>query len=83
MKLKITKLSGDGIGPEVINEAVKVCDSIAKKFNHNITWDEGIMGANANEKVCNTYPKETHDKCLNSDDVFEIGAAIHDGILAG
>ena len=57
MKLKITKLSGDGIGPEVINEAVKVCDSIAKKFNHNITWDEGIVGANAIEKVGNPYPK--------------------------
>ena len=38
MKLKITKLSGDGIGPEVINEAVKICDSIAKKFNHNIAF---------------------------------------------
>ena len=70
MKLKITKLSGDGIGPEVINEAVKVCDSIAKKFNHNITWDEGIVGANAIEKVGNPYPDETHDKCLNSDAVL-------------
>ena len=70
MNLKITKLSGDGIGPEVINEAVKVCDSIAKKFNHKINWDEGIVGANAIEKVGNPYPKETHDKCLNSDAVL-------------
>ena len=62
MNLKITKLSGDGIGPEVINEAAKVCDSIAKKFNHNITWDEGVVGANAIEKVGNPYPDETHDK---------------------
>ena len=35
MEIKITKLPGDGIGPEVINEAVKVCEAISKKFNHN------------------------------------------------
>ena len=70
MKLNIALLAGDGIGPEVINEAVKVCDSIAKKFNHNINWDEGIVGANAIEKAGNPYPKETHDKCLNSDAVL-------------
>ena len=45
MDLKIIKLPGDGIGPEVVNEAAKVCDAIAKKFNHNISWDEGIVGA--------------------------------------
>ena len=38
MKFKIALLAGDGIGPEVINEAVKVSDAIAKKFNHEITW---------------------------------------------
>ena len=38
MDLRITKLAGDGIGPEVVNEAVKVCDSVAKKFNHNIIY---------------------------------------------
>ena len=38
MNFKIALLAGDGIGPEVINEAVKVADVIAKKFNHNIEW---------------------------------------------
>ena len=56
MDLKITKLPGDGIGTEVVSEAVKVCDLIAEKFNHNITWDEGVVGANAIEKVGNPYP---------------------------
>ena len=70
MDLKITKLPGDGIGPEVINEAVKVCESIAEKFNHNISWEEGIVGADAIEKVGNPYPDETHDKCLNSDAIL-------------
>ena len=70
MKLKITKLSGDGIGPEVINEAVKVCEAISKKYNHKITWNEGVVGAVAIEKVGNPYPDETHIKCLNSDAVL-------------
>ena len=38
MKYTIALLAGDGIGPEVINEAVKVSDAIAKKFNHEINW---------------------------------------------
>ena len=42
----------------MVNEAVKVCDSVAKKFNHNIILDEGIVGANAIEKVGNPYPDE-------------------------
>ena len=70
MELKITKLSGDGIGPEVINEAVKVCEAISKKFNHKIVWSEGIVGADAIDKVGNPYPDETHIKCLNSDAVL-------------
>ena len=37
MDLKIALLAGDGIGPEVIEQAVKVSDAIATKFNHSIT----------------------------------------------
>ena len=47
MNLKIGLLAGDGIGPEVITEAVKVSESIAKKFNHKISWTEGLVGAAA------------------------------------
>ena len=45
MNLKIALLPGDGIGPEVIKEAVKICNAISKKFNHSITWLEGLVGA--------------------------------------
>ena len=38
MKLNIALLPGDGIGPEVIEQAVKVSNAIAKKFNHKINW---------------------------------------------
>ena len=38
MKLNIALLAGDGIGPEVIDQAVKVCNAIAAKFSHEINW---------------------------------------------
>lgn len=70
MNLKIALLAGDGIGPEVIREAVKVSESIAKKFNHKISWKEGLVGAAAIDKTGDPYPSETHDVCLNSDAVL-------------
>ena len=70
MNLKIALLAGDGIGPEVIREAVKVSESIAKKFNHKIIWKEGLVGAAAIDKTGDPYPSETHDICLNSDAVL-------------
>ena len=45
MHLKIALLAGDGIGPEVIDQAVKVSDAIAEKFNHSIEWTPALTGA--------------------------------------
>ena len=70
MNLKIALLAGDGIGPEVVREAVKVSESIAKKFNHKISWKQGLVGAAAIDKTGDPYPSETHDICLNSDAVL-------------
>jgi len=70
MELKIGLLPGDGIGPEVIKEAVKVLDSIANKFNHKIFWSEGLVGAAAIDVTGDPYPDETHKICLNSDAVL-------------
>ena len=70
MELKIGLLPGDGIGPEVIKEAVKVLDSIADKFNHKIFWNEGLVGAAAIDVTGDPYPEETHKICLNSDAVL-------------
>ena len=47
MKLNIALLAGDGIGPEVIDQAVKVSDAVAKKFGHTITWTPALTGAAA------------------------------------
>jgi len=70
MKLKIALLAGDGIGPEVIDQAVKVSDAIAKKFNHEITWRPALTGAAAIDAVGDPYPPETHEICASSDAVL-------------
>ena len=76
MKLKIALLAGDGIGPEVTDQAVKVCNSIAQKFNHEIEWIPALTGAAAIEKTGDPYPDETHQVCINSDAVL-FGAIGH------
>ena len=76
MNLNIALLAGDGIGPEVIDQAVKVCDAIAKKYDHNITWKPALTGAAAIDEVGEPYPDTTHDICANADAVL-FGAIGH------
>ena len=70
MTKKIALLPGDGIGPEVTREAVKVLKRIAKVFGHRFIFKQGIIGGTAIEKTGNPYPQETHYLCLNSDAVL-------------
>jgi 3-isopropylmalate dehydrogenase len=76
MKLKIALLAGDGIGPEVIDQAVKVSDAVAQKFGHEITWRPALTGAAAIDAVGEPYPDETHEICATSDAVL-FGAIGH------
>lgn len=70
MKLNIALLSGDGIGSEVIEQAVKVCEAISKRFKHQITWNKALTGATAIDSVGEPYPEETHQICVNSDAIL-------------
>ncbi len=70
MKLSIALLPGDGIGPEVIEQAVKVCDAVAEKYNHEINWKKALTGAAAIDAVGDPYPDETHEVCSSSDAVL-------------
>ncbi len=76
MKLNIALLAGDGIGPEVIDQAVKVSDAVASKFGHDITWKPALTGAAAIDAVGEPYPDETHEICKSSDAVL-FGAIGH------
>ena len=70
MRKKIAVLPGDGIGPEVTGEAIKVCKAIGDKFKHEFLFKEGIVGAASIFKNGDPYPEETHELCLNSDTVL-------------
>ena len=76
MKLNIALLAGDGIGPEVIDQAVKVSNAIAEKFNHEIQWKPALTGAAAIDAVGEPYPDATHEICKNADAVL-FGAIGH------
>ncbi len=76
MNFNIALLAGDGIGPEVIDQAVKVCDAVAAKFSHNINWTPALTGAAAIDAVGEPYPDETHDICVAADAVL-FGAIGH------
>ena len=76
MKLNIALLAGDGIGPEVIDQAVKVCNAVAIKYKHEISWTPALTGAAAIDAVGEPYPDETHEICANADAVL-FGAIGH------
>ncbi|MDD4820553.1 MAG: isocitrate/isopropylmalate family dehydrogenase, partial [Flavobacteriales bacterium] len=70
MNLKIGVLPGDGIGPEIIAQAVKVLDAVAKKYNHNISYTYAQVGGCAIDKCGNPYPESTHKVCMEADAVL-------------
>lgn len=70
MEKKIAILPGDGIGPEIIEQAVKVLKVVEKKYNHTFEYNYGLIGAVAIDKMANPYPDETHEICLNSDAIL-------------
>jgi 3-isopropylmalate dehydrogenase len=76
MKLNIAVLAGDGIGPEVIEQAIKVSDAVAKKFKHEINWQPALTGAAAIDAVGDPYPDATHEICVVADAVL-FGAIGH------
>lgn len=76
MNLKIALLAGDGIGPEVIDQAVKVSDAVARKYGHQITWMPALTGAAAIDDCGEPYPLSTHEVCLQADAVL-FGAIGH------
>ena len=70
MKMKIAVLPGDGIGPEVTKESIKVLQSIADAFGHDFQFKEALVGAIAIDQTGNPLPEETLVLCKNSDAVL-------------
>ena len=76
MKKRIAVIEGDGIGPEVTRQAVKVLNAVAAAFNHEFDYTYCLMGADAIDKTGTPLPDETIDICLNSDAIL-FGAIGH------
>lgn len=70
MELKIAVLAGDGIGPEISAEGVKVMKAVCSKFGHQITFTEALCGAAAIDAVGNPFPEETLKACQDADAVL-------------
>ncbi len=70
MNLNIALLPGDGIGPEIVGEAVKVLDAVGKKYGHTFNYKKGLVGACAIDAAGDPYPAETHRICRESDAVL-------------
>jgi len=70
MNYKIAVLPGDGIGPEITREAVKVLKAVGEKFNHNFEFSEGLIGAVAIDETANPFPEKTFELCKNADAVL-------------
>lgn len=70
MKKKIAVIEGDGIGPEVTRQSIRVLDAIAEHYGHEFSYSYCLMGAVAIDKTGNPLPDETIETCLNSDAVL-------------
>ncbi|MCI5520924.1 MAG: 3-isopropylmalate dehydrogenase [Treponema sp.] len=70
MEKTIALIPGDGIGPDVVGQAVKVLDKVAEKYGHKFIYKEVIAGGSAIDKFGNPLPEEQLDICKSSDSVL-------------
>lgn len=76
MNKNIAVILGDGIGPEVTKQSIKVLNAVGEKFGHEFHYTYGLMGADAIDKTGNPLPDETIEICVNSDAIL-FGAIGH------
>ena len=70
MEKKIAVIRGDGIGPEIVGEAIGVLDAVAQKFGHTFTYEEAPMGGNAIDAFGVPLPDSSLETCLKADSVL-------------
>jgi 3-isopropylmalate dehydrogenase len=70
MKANIVLLPGDGIGPEVVREAVRVLDAIAGKYQHQWVYQECLMGGCSIDRFGSSLTDETLADCQAADAVL-------------
>jgi 3-isopropylmalate dehydrogenase len=82
MDYNIALVPGDGIGPDVVAEAVKVLDKVGEKFGHQFQYTTVLAGGAAIDATGQCLPRETVDICKNSDAVLlgAVGGPKWDGL---
>ena len=70
MDFNITLLPGDGIGPEVVTEAVRVLDVIASRYNHAFQYKERLMGGCSIDRYGTSLTDETLADCQSADAIL-------------
>jgi 3-isopropylmalate dehydrogenase len=76
MRKNIAVILGDGIGPEVTQQSIKILDAIGEQFGHKFKYTYCLMGAEAIDKTGDPLPEKTVEVCLKSDAVL-FGAIGH------
>ena len=84
MKLRIAVLAGDGIGPEVTAQAVRVLETVADRHGHTFEFEERPVGGVAIKQESSPLPASTLEACLRSNAVLlgAVGAPEHDNLPA-
>ena len=70
MNYNIALLKGDGIGPEIVDSAVRVLEAVGEKFGHKFNFTPYLIGGIALDNVGVPLPEETVKGCLASDSVL-------------
>ena len=70
MDFKIAVIPGDGIGPEIMTETLKVLDKVGEKYGHNFNYTTVLAGGAAIDATGACLPQETLDVCKASDAVM-------------
>ncbi len=70
MNYNIALLKGDGIGPEIVDSAVRVLEAVGQKFGHNFTFTPYLIGGAAIDACGEPLPTATVEGCLASDSVL-------------
>ena len=70
LKAKIVLLPGDGIGPEIVTQAQRVLETVAKSFGHQFEFSSHMIGGIAIDTCGDPLPQETIDACRDSDAIL-------------
>ncbi|HSH45845.1 MAG TPA: isocitrate/isopropylmalate family dehydrogenase, partial [Longimicrobiales bacterium] len=70
MRARIAVLPGDGIGPEVVAEGIRVLRAVARRWGHEFELTEALMGGAAMDATGSPLPQDTLDLCRGADAVL-------------